>query len=101
MILGSEVLKNPSVKQKLINASFLKWSSEKSTEPQYQGRVLDVVDNVLAVSYYEWMFGNVNDDGMVSDMELDQYIFFDSTLEMRANSKKSMQSVINSNSGEA
>ena len=100
MILGRDVLSNPDLRFKLKNASFLKWKSNEDDEAQFQGRVLDVSDEALKVNYYEWLFGKENEAATISDMELDRYIFFDSTMELRANAHKSMPKVISEIMGE-
>ena len=100
MILGQDVLLNPDLRFKLKNASFLKWRSNEDDEANLQGRVVDVFDDALKVNYYEWISGGENETAMISDMELDRYIFFDSTMELRANAHKSMPKVISEMMGE-
>lgn len=100
MILGQDVLSNPDLRFKLKNASFLKWQSNEDDQAKFQGRVLDVFDKGLKVNYYEWLFGEENETAMISDMELERYIFFDSTMELRANAHKSMPKVISQMMGE-
>jgi len=100
MILGRDVLSNPDLRLKLKNASFLKWQSNEDDQARFQGRVVGVLDEGLKVNYYEWLLGEENEAAMISDMELEHYIFFDSTMELKANAHKSMPNVISQMMGE-
>jgi len=95
MITGDEVIRNFHKRDSLVNSFFLKWMDKQEGEPDYQGRVLDVDAEYLHVQYFSWLTGEGSDIGKVANMELDHYVFFDSTVEMKSKAKHSMKEVIN------